>query len=429
MPSTPCSSSERVALQWTLLMRWIAVSGQMLALVLAAVLFDVRVPWAGITPLLLLNACSNAWLHWHSQRNTGDHSRWQRALLWLDIAMLSALLHQTGGPHNPFSSFFLLHIALAAMTQSPRQVAAVVMLCVMSYAVLFFWHRPILVGELMIEQGCPSYSWHLQGMAVAFVLTAIVIAAFVSQMQRVLHQREEELATAMVAATQHEQFVALATLSAGVAHELGSPLGTIALASSELRHALKSENASPEAIDDAQLICDEVERCRRILDRLNQQATSGIGEVTEHVGATELWQETLALQPAAEQSRYRWLDRSNGCRFELPRTAVIQALAILLQNARDADPRGQAIEVSCHLDATHLHLRVRDHGTGLSESAQIHAGQPFFTTKEPGKGMGLGLFLVRTLALRLHGSLTLQTIKPHGTEVCLSLKHNVARSH
>lgn len=403
-------------------MRWIAVTGQTLALVLAAWLFEVRVPWAVILPILLLNALSNIGLQWHSQHHERDYRPWQRALLWLDIALLTALLHQTGGPHNPFSSFYLLHIALAAMTQAPRQVIAVVLMCIASYGVVFYWHRPILVGEMEIEQGCPSYSWHLQGMAVAFVLTAIVIATFVSQMQRILHRREEQLAAAKVAATQHEQFIALATLSAGVAHELGSPLGTIALASSELRRALTNENAPPEVIDDAQLICEEVSRCRSILDRLNQQATSGIGEVTETLTAAQLWQETLALQPAAARSRFIWHDHSARAMLELPRTAVVQALAILLQNARDADPRELPIEIHCHCDTTHLHLRVCDSGVGLSETARIHAGQPFFTTKEPGQGMGLGLFLVRTLALRLQGELTLRPRPPLGTEAVLSLR-------
>ncbi len=421
---TKNQTSDVVTLRWIIRLRWIAVIGQLLAMVIASLFFGVHVPWIPVTTIVLATMISNLWLAFHSQRNAEPSAALQGGILLLDVILLTALLYFTGGPHNPFTSFYLLHVALAAMSVPSRWLWSLIAVCTAAYAFIFFHHHPVVVGDMEIQQGCPSYSWHLQGMAVAFVITAACIGAFVSRMQRVLRQRDRELSAAQVQSAKHAQFVSLATLSAGVAHELGSPLGTISLASSELLEELQRQQTSHEVIDDVKLICSEVKRCRSILDRLRENVTDGLGESDEEITIAELWKELQGCLPAELVNRIEFNDQTQNKHFLIPKVAMIQACAILLNNAYHADPGVRPILLEIQYRDEILSCSVCDQGDQLSETIIERAGEPFFSTKAPGEGMGLGLFLVRTLALRLGGDLRLAKLSPHGTKALFTIQAN-----
>jgi two-component system, sensor histidine kinase RegB len=399
-----------VTLRWIVRLRWIAVIGQILAMFLAFSLLEVHAPWLPASIIIGITIISNLWLQKIIISNQNTTSPIHGFIIGLDVILLTALLYFTGGPHNPFTSFYLLHIALAAMSLSASWLWTLVAMSIASYGLLFLWHKPIVVGELMIEQGCPSYSWHLQGMAVAFVITSCCIGAFVARMQRALKERDEELAETKIRAAKNEQFSVLATLSAGVAHEIGTPIGTIALASSELLIELEKQNAPTNIIDDAKLIRNEVTRCRSILDRLSERATGGLGDVLEQITINELQLYISQILPPEIRERLHWNDSIKEKTLQLPKESLVQAIAILINNAHEADISGKKINIDFSIYENKLSIIVTDQSDNISTDVIKHASEPFFTTKPPGKGMGLGLFLVRTMALRLGGDLILERL-------------------
>lgn len=372
-------------------MRWLAVLGQFVAAVVAYFLYDVKIPWWPISAVLAMTVVSNLLFPHRPKLVLRGWS------LWLDVTLLTVLIYFTGGPHNPFTSFYLLHIALAAMTLSARNLWCLVTACIAGYSFLFFKHRPVILGDMEISSGCESYSWHLQGMLIAFIVTACFIAAFVARMHRILLEQDAELESARSEVEKNAHFASLVTLSAGVAHELGSPLATISLASSEL---LRS--ATPEVIDDAKLIHSQAQRCRTILDQLNERNTFGIGDPCVAITGETLEKAVREKVSPDVLSRLKVkILKNHPC--SLPVESIVQAMIILLENAVQADQSDAAVEWQITTRENECVVEVIDAGPALDTAILQRASDPFFTTKAPGEGMGLGLFLVQCLAQRLRG--------------------------
>lgn len=411
MPPVP--SATTLSLRWLVRLRWVAVAGEVGTLVFAAAALNLELPWRPLLAVLAVSIAINLVLLRTLRPSTQQESV-LAGVLAADILLLSVMIYHTGGASNPFSSFYLVLVTLGAMTLTARWLAGLVLLALASYLFIFFHGQPLKGPGGIGEIGCPGYGLHLKGMGVAFLLTTLCVAFFVQKMQRSLGERDVALAEAETKAARADQFSALATLAAGVAHELGTPLGTIAVASKELELSLES---SPEnaALEDARLIRQQVERCRSILDRLDRRSTRGVGEAPGVVTVAELASDLRSALPSTCQSRIQVTDCSQGAEWSLPRQPIVQALLILVQNACEADGENRPVDVVFATPGRNVSISVLDRGPGLSNAAQKHAGEPFFTTKPPRQGLGLGLFLVRTLALQLGGELTHQPRPGGGT--------------
>ncbi len=426
-PSAMSSSSpsHAITLRWLLRLRWVAVAGQLAAMLVSWRVLRLDLPWMPLLGLILLVAFSNSMLldQRHGLRHQSD--RYLFFVLSGDIVLLTAMLYLTGGAHNPFSSFYLLFVALAAMALPGAWLAAAVALCLAGYAVVHAWFVPLRGPDGVIETGCSFYKLHLHGMAVAMVLTAVGIAVFVHRLQRAWRDQQEELEAARRREEETAHFASLATLATGVAHELGSPLGTIAVASSELESELGMDEppdaARKEWLADAHLIRTEVDRCRAILDRLHQQTTSGLGEAARHCTGEEVARQVRGRLSAEENARLEIPAPSSAARWLLPVEPVLQGLVVLVRNALEASPSGSPVLLEIASDEGAAVFRVSDCGTGMTEEVRRRVGEPFFSTKAPRQGMGLGLYLVRTLAQRLHGSLVHEDNPGGGTRAILRL--------
>lgn len=402
-------------LRWLIRLRWVALGGQCLLFVLAAYVLHIKLPLGIVLPSLMLTAASNA-LAWWKQDRLPERSTCA-TLLVIDTLVLTTLLYWLGGPHNPFTAFYLLHITIAALILPTLWTWFGVVLCSICYGFLF--SSPHELESAAGISCCGSFSYHLQGMLVAMVLVGICIAFFVGELKSALAQREDELEEARLLGIRNEKFAGLATLAAGVAHELATPLNTIAIVSSDLEKQACAECQSNGCIIDAKLIRAEVDRCRNVLEKLGENTTDSIGENPQSLRLGDI---PALLRPFLSEPHYQRvrieIDPVNALLF-VPVNTLLQSLAVLIKNACDADEKDQIICLRVSMAESKFIAAVRDNGPGMDEAISSRAGEPFFTTKETGKGMGLGLFLVRMFAERMKGSLRIQSHPGEGSLITL----------
>jgi two-component system sensor histidine kinase RegB len=421
-------AAPRIALPWIVRLRHGLAFGQA-ATVLAvdqALGVDLPLRWILILPALTL--ASNLWLsRWGSQGDAvegGDASGILAGIFVLDTLCLTGILMLSGGPYNPFSLLYLVALTLSATILSKRQTWALGALATVCFGSLFWIYRPIPVLEMHRTQ--PGPNLHLIGMWVSFGVAAFLVAMFSGKISELLREREASLIQLQEELAKKDRLASLVTLAAGAAHELSTPLATIAVVAKEVeRYAAQQQDEESEALaslaQDSRLIRTEVERCRQILTRMSMEGAEPAGEASSEVQVSDLLAKTLTEFGPSSRVRTKVADGAEAAKLVIPRRAVEQALVALIRNAVDASANRAMVTVSAAVDGSTLQLLVEDTGAGMTEETLRHVGEPFFTTKEPGRGMGLGVFLVRTLAHRLGGGLTFESAVGRGTRVTLEL--------
>jgi two-component system sensor histidine kinase RegB len=419
----PSAIPERnwVNIQWLARLRWAEVAGQAVTVLIAQFLLEGTLPIARLLTVVGVGLISNLAIEMYF---FGDRRRgivtprtvyeWHIALIMtIDIAVLTALLYLTGGPNNPFSFLYLVQIALATVLVRARWTWMLVGLAFLGFGLLLVAHEPLVIPEDSHAYG----AWVALGVASAFVVH------FLRRITDSLAEREDELTEARNLAARQERLASLATMAAGAAHELSTPLGTVALAAKELERALMKVDNN-ELASDARLIRDEVGRCRVILDQMAQGAGT-VGESVSNATVRALFDETLVGIRETPRVLCELSDGVARAQLRLPPRAVSQALRSLVTNAQDASPANTAVVVTAHVDADQLDIIIRDRGAGISRDVMARIGEPFFTTKAPGRGMGLGLFLARAVIEGVGGSLQIVSKNDGGTEVRVRLPIDV----
>jgi two-component system sensor histidine kinase RegB len=408
----PADQEVSTNLSWLLSLRWGAAIGQLLTILVVRFGMDVALPLPPLLAIVGVEALSNA--VWYARPAARPVPPWALGtLMALDVVLLSGLLFFTGGPNNPFSFLFLVPISLATLILTAAWTWALVALSLACSAVLFVWNRPLDLA--------PTHAahmvMHLRGMWVAFGVSAAFIVYFVRRIRRALALREAELGASRNLAARRERLASLATMAAGAAHELSTPLSTIAVVAKELERGLGALTPAPPAgvAEDVRLVRAEVERCRAILQRLCVDAGEVMGEAFVSVPVEELVRRALAGLAPRPVIRADFGPDVRGLALDVPPRAVEQALQGVLKNAQDASPEGQAVAFSVARVGDRVEFTVRDRGAGMPPAVLARVGEPFFTTKPAGRGMGLGLFLARSIVERLGGAVSLDSALRQGT--------------
>lgn len=327
----------------------------------------------------------------------------------VDAALLAWLLDLTGGPFNPFAVVFAVHVALVGATAGRVPATFVGLGAAAAYGTLLYLHT---LEGVAGHHRLNDFPTHLFTMWVSVAATAELAAWFA------VHA-SDALDTMRRRAMRSERLVSLTTLAAGAAHELSTPLATIAVAARELERA--AGHAAPALADDARLIRTEVDRCQAILDQMSGRAGSGVDHAPEALDVVEVIAEAARALPGDAAARLRVDSAPALPAVWAARAGLRQALLSLLANAVDASPAGAAVEVRAHPtgDRSAVRIEVRDRGPGMTPEVLARAGEPFFSTRGTGKGLGLGLFLARVFAERSGGALAITT--DAGTRVTLDL--------
>ena len=378
--------------------------------------FDVDLRWGPMIGVLLLLPVANLLARARLRRaaHIGEAELFLHLLL--DVTVLSALLYLSGGSTNPFVSLYLIPLVIAATTLPPRYAWSMAAVTAACYGLLFFFSLPL--GRMHSEHGEAGFHLHLVGMWVNFVLSAGFIAFFVVRMAQAIRSRDAELARQKENALRNERIVALGTLAAGAAHELGTPLSTMAVVLADLTKDYADE---PELARDLNTLRSQVDSCKQTITRMVAAAGEARAEGGGAQPVDEFLRETLQrwrlLRPSVSLTED--LSGPTPAPSILTEQTLRQALLNLLNNAADASP--QSVELDCSWARDRLRLEIRDRGPGLSREAKLRAGEEFFSTKPRGEGNGIGLLLAKATLERLGGRLRLEARAGGGVCTLLEL--------
>lgn len=416
-------AAPRLALPWIIRLRHAMAAGQMATAILADQFLGIDLPlgWIAVPPLLV--ALSNLWLaKGAAPADRPDRLTESTLIGWvfvLDTLCLTAVLMLSGGPNNPFTLLYLVHITLAAAILTRRQTWGLGLLACLCFALLFWTYRPI--PQLEMHRPGGSVNLHLIGMWVGFAIASLLVAFFSGKISELLREREASLLRMQEELAKKDRLAALVTLAAGAAHELSTPLATIAVVAKELERYATEVVRDPAIAEDSRLVRTEVDRCREILTRMSTDGAEPAGEALEDVSVQSVVGAVRRAVSALGELRVHIASGNAATVLRLPRHAVEQALIALVKNAFEASSDSRPVDLTVMRAANSVRFEVQDSGCGMTPDSLRHAGEPFFTTKEPGKGMGLGIFLVRTLAVRLGGRLILDSSVGEGTSAALEL--------
>lgn len=379
-------------------LRSMAVMAQLLTLFAVWKILELELKWQPMLLTIALLAAINLLSRMRLKSSKPVPNIELFAQLSVDVLTLSILLYYSGGSTNPFVSLYLLPLVIAATTMPVSYTWGMAALTSACYSVLMFHYIPLPHNHQ--HDDASAFNAHVVGMWLGFVFSTVVVAYFVVQMAQAVRNRDEMLVRVREEILRNERIVALGTQAAGAAHELGTPLSTMAVVIGELQHETETQ---PDWRDALTILSEQVKGCKRILDKIlaNAQVSGAASLQSADRLMAEVLDEWQLLRPTAPYQYHS--DGGQPAPFINVDATLRAALMNLLNNAADAAP--QEIEICAHWDAASFTLEIHDHGKGLSEEAELKAGSAFFTTKA--EGHGLGLFLANATLERIGGSVRL----------------------
>jgi len=394
-------------------LRSVAVAAQLLTLLVAEQLLALELDWLAMLVIIAVLATLNLFSLMRL-RGTQPVSHLELFMQSaLDVLALSLLLYFAGGSTNPFISLYLLPLVIVAATLPPRYTWGMAAFTTACYSLLMVYYIPLPHNHHDMMDN--AFNTHVLGMWLGFVISAVVVAYFVVKMAQAVRSRDKLLVQVREEILRNERIVALGTQAAGAAHELGTPLSTMAVVIGELQHDI--QDPQPELRESLTLLDEQVRACRRILDKimLNAQDSGATTRQSADALVAEVLDEWQLLRPTA-QYHYECSGTPPVPLLNVDVT-LRAALMNLLNNAADASPL--PILINTRWNQTTFVLEIHDNGAGLSEDAALRVGTAFFTTKT--EGHGLGLFLANATLERLGGTVRLFNREGGGATTTLTL--------
>lgn len=394
-------------------LRWIAVAGQTLTIVVTRTVLQVPlvlVPMLGMTVML---AAANLIATMALTRQRVLNSEIMLALL-LDMMALTLQLHFSGGAANPFIALYLLQVVLGAILLPQLWAGFLAAAATLSYALLSVWYVPLALPRPFTIAGVDLLAI---GGWVAFLMVAGLLVFFIARISRNLRARDAYLADLRQHAAEEEGIVRMGLFASGAAHELGTPLGTLAVILADWRR-VPSVAQDPELLAEVEEMQAEIQRCKGIVSDILHSAGQPRGEPMESAAAQDFLDDAVASWQLTHPD-VPLVYRCDGLAGAMApvNPALRQAIWSLLDNAAEASPSGLSLVASSE-EGT-LVIAVEDEGPGFPPEALAHVGKLYQSTK--GAGHGLGLFLAVNVARRLGGRLEAANAAEGGAEVRLIL--------
>ncbi|MGJ8621796.1 MAG: sensor histidine kinase RegB [Yoonia sp.] len=409
--------SNWVRLRTLVALRWFAVCGQIVAVFVAVRIYDLQLE-VGLASMAILAAIV---ANIASTYNNPENKRLSetQATLWLvfDLAQLGLLLFLTGGLNNPFAMLLLAPVTIAATVLHLSNTVILGIFAISLTTLISWFHLPILDASgtaLMLPALFQFGFW------VAILIGLVFLSLYARQVTNEMHTMGQALLATQLALAREQKLTDLGGVVAAAAHELGTPLATIKLVSSELMEELENQ---PELLEDAQLIRAQAERCRDILQSMGR------------AGKDDLMLRQAPLETVMREAAEPHLHRGKSVSFQIApaedgpltqpiivrRPEIIHGMRNLIQNAVDFAKDNVLVELSWTDDQ--IIVRISDDGPGFPPSVMGRIGDPYVRRRrlsEDGakrpeyEGMGLGLFIAKTLLERSGAQTQFSNSRRHG---------------
>ncbi len=401
-------------------LRWLAVAGQLVTILFAAFILQVRLPLAEMLTLLAVLALFNGASLLRARISQPVTDLELFAALLVDAAVLTGQLYHSGGVANPFMFLYLLQVAVASVLLRPAFTWAIVLAATLCFLALTQWSHPLLLPD----QGETSLPVdYVGGLLVCFGLCAVLLVVFIGRIESNLRQRDASLARLRQRAAEEGHIVRMGLLASGAAHELGTPLATLSVILGDWAH-MSPFTGDPELRDELQEMQRQIDRCKSIVGGILMSAGEMRGEAPVQTTLHGFLDEVLA-----DWQRTRGAAPLQYLRAALPDAPIVADPALdkmidnILDNAMEAAP-GQPIVLEASADDGTLVLRVRDRGPGFAPHILERVGTPYRSTKGA-PGRGLGMFLAVNVARTLGGGVTAHNRPEGGAEVTIRLPLSV----
>ena len=414
--ATPLFYSWRpLRLQTLVLVRWLAVAGQTIGVLFVSLGLGFPVPLAACFALIAASAALNIWLVLKFGVGHRPSSGFAATQIVFDLCQLGGLLALTGGLQNPFAILLLAPVAVSATTLPRQPTFAIAFLAVVIASLISVWHLPLpwTPGENLAFNRI-----YIIGIWVSIVCGVVFISGYTMRVAHDSRQLADALAATELALSHKEQLSALDGLAAAAAHELGTPLSTIALAAKEMRG--EAEPGSDLAAD-VELIIEQAARCRQILAKLRNLGNDG-GDPFAAVPLTDLLAEVMRPHEGHGKRIELSAEHAIGPAPVFERSVgMLYGLGNLIENA--ADFASASVLVAAAWDRDTVSVTITDDGPGFAPELIARLGEPYLTSRpreaqgsdptQPG-GLGLGVFIAKTLLERTGGRLAFENTAPIG---------------
>ena len=441
--------SARQNLKWLFILRNMMILGECFLVIMFVYGLNIQIPeqqlWLVIVAIIAVNMYT-------SMRLQTDDPVTEIEIfsqISIDVFSIAALLYLTGGASNPITWVFLLPLIITSIMLPQEYAWYMVILTTSMYSILIAFNVPLPSVEPHVPESgllhpSPSimnyemmqkahelsdkhyYNLHMFGMWFGFVFSAGLVAFFVTGLAKTLQQRERSLAEAREKALRDERVVALGTLAASAAHDMGTPLGTISIVIHDLLKEFPSRHF-PEVNEKMEILQNQVNRCKEALSLMSasageMRAESGkvmllTGYLDDVISQWRTHKPTAKLNYFIDPNVY--LDA-----LIIAERTLTHALINILNNAVEASDPERGVEFHASWDKDELVLKIRDYGPGFpAEIVEIVGIQP---VSSKNKGLGVGLFLAYSTIHRLGGKIDLNNIESGGAcvEITLPLLKN-----
>jgi len=400
--------------------RLLAIVGEVVMVGVAVFVLAMHLPVLMLSMGIAVHVFVNLFAWWRVQSGAEIGAKEVLLQLCLDVLVLTGLLYLAGGASNPFVSLLLLPLVVAATILPQRHVWGMAVFVMVAYGLLMFDYQAMSqMGSHASSHKGEDFNWHVIGMWFGFLLAVAMIVFFVLRMAESLRERDRVLAQARESALRDEQLVALGTLAAGAAHELGTPLSTMAVLTQELEEEYRQDQDLQQRLA---ILRQQVGRCKDTLAMISvssgQLRAEGGGRVALDQFLATVVNDWNLMRPGAVLDFD--MEGEQPVPVIISEKGLSQALITFLDNAADSSP--DLVEMHCRWQANQLQVEIADCGDGMPDEYIQQVGKVPFTTKADGHG--LGLLLAHAIIQRLDGDVDVSARPGGGTSVKLSLDLN-----
>ncbi|HGG05472.1 MAG TPA: ActS/PrrB/RegB family redox-sensitive histidine kinase [Aliiroseovarius sp.] len=416
-----------VRLRTLITLRWIAVLGQVLAVLGARHLFDLDLDLGLFTAVIGVSVLANIVVSFIYPHNKRLNESEVTAMLVFDTLQLAALLYLSGGLNNPFSVLIVAPVTVAATALSLRSTVIVALIAAAVTTLVGVSHLDLITqtGEVLELPELFAF-----GFWAAILITTVFLGLYAHRITAEMRSMSQALLATQMALAREQKLTDLGGVVAAAAHELGTPLATITLVSSELADELQM---NPEHLEDARLIREQADRCRDILRSMGKAGKDDM--MIRQAPLSSVIEE--AAEPHANRGKNVLIQVGDGKvdpadqPVILRRPEIVHGVRNLIQNAVDFAASTVWVDL-CWTDQA-MSVRITDDGPGYAPHVIGNIGEPFVGRRKGARvdknrpeyeGMGLGLFIAKTLLERTGAELSFT----NGTEVFTGQPHPGERS-